>query len=267
MSLGAEKWDGETRKDHSHRLSINLCDDELSRPDDLLSPDPQQKTILSGPSDVRTSSHTPSSPTNPDLPILNTNINQDSFYTTFEDNTRNCSITTSAWSYSETPTPINDKQQLTVVTWPSPYTKKNMPSPINTVSLKDHIDVLEKSVFENEKGILEKAPSTPTTVNISPVSTSPVSTFPPSPSSPPKKIEPVGPPPGPPAPTWSKPHEYAFIFTVCLAQIMSLASLAQTVAPLLKIGDDLKVENPGQLSWFTAAYSMSLGTFIIPAGM
>jgi hypothetical protein len=74
-------------------------------------------------------------------------------------------------------------------------------------------------------------------------------------------------PPVPPQIALSTTHEILFITTVCLAQFLSLAALAQTVAPLLLIGADLKVENPGQLSWFTASFSMTLGTFILPAGM
>lgn len=74
-------------------------------------------------------------------------------------------------------------------------------------------------------------------------------------------------PAGPPEIHFSTFHEIAFIATVCLAQFLSLASLAQTVAPLLIIGTDLGVSNPAQLAWFTASFSMSLGTFIMPAGM
>ncbi|KAF2400852.1 MFS general substrate transporter [Trichodelitschia bisporula] len=80
------------------------------------------------------------------------------------------------------------------------------------------------------------------------------------------KAQPPVVPPGPPPPQWSLLHEYAFIFNICLAQFITLAALAQTIAPLLLIGHQMKVRHPGQLSWFTAAYSMSLGTFILPAG-
>lgn len=73
-------------------------------------------------------------------------------------------------------------------------------------------------------------------------------------------------PTGPPEIHFSTFHEIAFIATVCFAQFLSLASLAQTVAPLLIIGTDLGVSNPAQLAWFTASFSMSLGTFIMPAG-
>ena len=86
------------------------------------------------------------------------------------------------------------------------------------------------------------------------------------------EIEPVPSPPPPSAPVgppeirFSTIHEIAFIATVCFSQLLSLASLAQTVAPLLIIGKDLGVSNPAELAWFTASYSMSLGTFIMPAG-
>ena len=73
-------------------------------------------------------------------------------------------------------------------------------------------------------------------------------------------------PSGPPEIHFSTTHEILFIANVCLAQLFSLAALAQTVSPLLLIGADLHVTNPGQLSWFTASFSMTLGTFILPAG-
>jgi hypothetical protein len=75
--------------------------------------------------------------------------------------------------------------------------------------------------------------------------------------------------PGPPEqqhPTWSKTHDVCFINTVCMAQFLSLATLAQTVSPLLILQDYWDIKSPGQLAWFTAAYSMTLGTFILPSG-
>lgn len=65
---------------------------------------------------------------------------------------------------------------------------------------------------------------------------------------------------------FSQIHEYAFIINVCLAQLFSLAALAQTVAPLPIIANYFNNHDPGQLSWFTAAYSLTVGTFILPAG-
>ncbi|CAK4033381.1 MFS general substrate transporter [Lecanosticta acicola] len=61
-------------------------------------------------------------------------------------------------------------------------------------------------------------------------------------------------------------RERMFVFTVCLAQLFSLAGLAQSIAPLLVISDSFGVNDPGKMSWYTAAYSMTLGTFILPAG-
>lgn len=40
----------------------------------------------------------------------------------------------------------------------------------------------------------------------------------------------------------------------------------QTVAPVMILARYFKVQNYGELSWFSAAYSMSIGTFILPAG-
>ncbi|KAF2164514.1 hypothetical protein M409DRAFT_67994 [Zasmidium cellare ATCC 36951] len=82
-----------------------------------------------------------------------------------------------------------------------------------------------------------------------------------------ERMEPPG-TPLPPAQTsgLGKWHEWIFVFNVCLAQIFSLAGLAQSFAPLLIIAEGLGVDDPGQMSWYTAAYSMTLGTFILPAG-
>lgn len=84
--------------------------------------------------------------------------------------------------------------------------------------------------------------------------------------------------------TMSPWHEKLFVFNVSLAQVISLASLATTIAPVLVIGESFGVHDLGQSSWwveiqkiwragtdsivprFTAAYSMTLGTFILPAG-
>jgi hypothetical protein len=67
--------------------------------------------------------------------------------------------------------------------------------------------------------------------------------------------------------TWSRAHDVAFIVSVCLAQFLSLATLAQTVTPILVIRDSLNIQSPGQLAWLTSAYSMTLGTFILPSGI
>lgn len=68
------------------------------------------------------------------------------------------------------------------------------------------------------------------------------------------------------ADSFSTPREIAFVFTVCLAQMLQLAGLGQSIAPLHIIGDSFGISNPGQLSWTAAAYSLTVGTFILPAG-
>ncbi|ESZ94606.1 hypothetical protein SBOR_5017 [Sclerotinia borealis F-4128] len=64
----------------------------------------------------------------------------------------------------------------------------------------------------------------------------------------------------------SRPREIVFIAVICMAQLMTQAALAQAIAPLHIIGDSFGTTNPGQLSWFAAAYSLTVGTFILIAG-
>ena len=62
-------------------------------------------------------------------------------------------------------------------------------------------------------------------------------------------------------------REIAFIVLVCLAQLMTQVGLGQIIAPLHIIGRSFGVENdPAQLSWFPASYSLTVGTFILIAG-
>ncbi|KAH7139054.1 major facilitator superfamily-domain-containing protein [Dendryphion nanum] len=64
----------------------------------------------------------------------------------------------------------------------------------------------------------------------------------------------------------SKSREIAFIFITCVAQFLSLAALNQSVAPVMVLADYFHIEDYGTLSWFSASFSMSVGTFILPAG-
>lgn len=64
----------------------------------------------------------------------------------------------------------------------------------------------------------------------------------------------------------TRAREVAFIFITCIAQFLSLSALNQTVAPVMVLGDYFHAENYGALSWFSASFSMSVGTFILPAG-
>jgi MFS family permease len=61
-------------------------------------------------------------------------------------------------------------------------------------------------------------------------------------------------------------QEACFVGILCMAQLMTQASLGQAIAPLHIIGSSFHTTNPGQLSWFPAAYSLTVGTFILIAG-
>ncbi|KAK5655899.1 hypothetical protein OQA88_5438 [Cercophora sp. LCS_1] len=72
--------------------------------------------------------------------------------------------------------------------------------------------------------------------------------------------------PPPPRSLRERIHEIAFLFVLCLAQFLALAAMNQTVAPLLILAKYFNIDDYGNLSWFSAAYSMTVGTFILPAG-
>lgn len=61
-------------------------------------------------------------------------------------------------------------------------------------------------------------------------------------------------------------HEIGFITILCSSQLLTQAGLAQSIAPLRIIGSSFNLTKPGALSWFPAAYSLTVGTFILPAG-
>ena len=67
-------------------------------------------------------------------------------------------------------------------------------------------------------------------------------------------------------PPFSPFHEVAFVATVSCAQLMTQAALGQAIAPLHIIGDSFGTQNNGQLSWFAAGYSLTVGTFILITG-
>lgn len=64
----------------------------------------------------------------------------------------------------------------------------------------------------------------------------------------------------------SLPCEVLFVTIVCMAQVFTQAALGQIIAPLHIIGNNLGTSDPAQLSWFAAAYSLTVGTFILPSG-
>jgi MFS family permease len=65
-------------------------------------------------------------------------------------------------------------------------------------------------------------------------------------------------------------REAVFILIICTAQLMTQAALGQVIASLHVIGDWFSTTQhtvtSGELSWFAAGYSLTVGTFILPAG-
>lgn len=61
-------------------------------------------------------------------------------------------------------------------------------------------------------------------------------------------------------------QKVAAIAILCMSQLLTQAGLGQSIAPLHIIGDDIGSKTPGELSWHAAAYSLTVGTFILIAG-
>ena len=67
-------------------------------------------------------------------------------------------------------------------------------------------------------------------------------------------------------PQLSTVHTLVFISTIVASQFLTQWGLAIAIAPLSYIGQSFHTTNPGQLSWLAAGYSLTVGTFILPAG-
>lgn len=67
----------------------------------------------------------------------------------------------------------------------------------------------------------------------------------------------------PPNTIWK---EIPFVTVVCMAQFMTQAGLALSIPPVYLIGSSFGTSIAGELSWFTAAYSLTVGTFILFSG-
>ncbi|KAK9466113.1 hypothetical protein V1512DRAFT_263887 [Lipomyces arxii] len=61
-------------------------------------------------------------------------------------------------------------------------------------------------------------------------------------------------------------HEIVFVAVCSLAQLLTQAGLGQAMATAHITGADFGIFSPGELSWFIAAYSLTVGTFILPSG-
>ena len=67
-------------------------------------------------------------------------------------------------------------------------------------------------------------------------------------------------------PSFSVVHEILFVSIICLAQLLTQASLSQTVVPFQYIAASFGITNPAVSSWNTAAFSLTVGTFILVSG-
>lgn len=76
----------------------------------------------------------------------------------------------------------------------------------------------------------------------------------------------------PPKRPSSRPHglsvaqEILFVLVICLAQVLMLAGISQALVPGHIIGLSFHDTTPGALAWYTAAYGLTAGTFVLPAG-
>ncbi|KAL9001282.1 MAG: hypothetical protein Q9169_000173 [Polycauliona sp. 2 TL-2023] len=64
----------------------------------------------------------------------------------------------------------------------------------------------------------------------------------------------------------SLPREIAVVTVICLAQLMTQAGVGQALATTQITGSSLHITNPATRSWTIAAYSLTVGTLILPAG-
>ncbi|KAK3182664.1 Low affinity NH4+ transporter [Lecanicillium sp. MT-2017a] len=61
--------------------------------------------------------------------------------------------------------------------------------------------------------------------------------------------------------------ETVFVAIICSSQLLTQAGLAMSIAPSGYIAQSFGLEDePGQLSWFSAGFSLTVGTFILIAG-
>ncbi|KAL4801775.1 major facilitator superfamily domain-containing protein [Aspergillus unguis] len=68
------------------------------------------------------------------------------------------------------------------------------------------------------------------------------------------------------ADTFSLPREIAFVIIVCMSQFITQANVGICLSPLDIVGADFGINEPAQLAWFLAGYSLTVGTFILVFG-
>ena len=67
--------------------------------------------------------------------------------------------------------------------------------------------------------------------------------------------------------TLGKVRQLVGVATLCLAMLLTQAALGQTIIPIRSIARTFGVEHQeAQQSWFAASFSLTVGTFVLPAG-
>lgn len=61
-------------------------------------------------------------------------------------------------------------------------------------------------------------------------------------------------------------HEVAFVTVLCCTQLITQSALGAVLVPLQLISLSFDGDSVGQRSWFLAAYSLTVGTFVLVAG-
>ncbi|KAF1994892.1 MFS general substrate transporter [Amniculicola lignicola CBS 123094] len=61
-------------------------------------------------------------------------------------------------------------------------------------------------------------------------------------------------------------QEFLFVGVCAVSHLMTQAALGQALAPIDIIAETFGTVNPGEMSWFIAAYSLTVGTFIMISG-
>ena len=68
------------------------------------------------------------------------------------------------------------------------------------------------------------------------------------------------------SPTPNGIKEWLFVFVVASGQLLAQAGFAQALVPASSIGASFSVTSVPQLSWFSASYTLTTGTFILASG-
>ena len=69
-----------------------------------------------------------------------------------------------------------------------------------------------------------------------------------------------------PGRSMSQLHEMVFVIVLCFTQLITQSQLGSVLVPLQLIGESFENNSVGERSWFCAAYSLTVGCFVLVAG-